>query len=61
MNNNEVVGTFILTLMILIAVLTFTYLVFVGLAWIIITAFSLSYSPWLVGLALMAIKMIIYR
>jgi len=59
MNNGAaaVIGAVIVFVMVLI----FTYFVFVGLAWIILTAFSLSYNPWLVGLALMAIKMIISR
>jgi len=42
-------------------VLMLTYLAFVGVAWVIITAFGLTYSPWLVGLALWIIKLVFFK
>ena len=40
----------------LITIVFIAYLVWVGVAWVIIWAFELGYSPWAVGVALIVIN-----
>ena len=58
--SDSVLGV-LMVLLVVVSVLALTYLIFVGVAWVIIAAFGLTYNPWLVGLALWIIKLVFFK
>ena len=45
-------------MLIFIVSVTISYLISVGIAWIIITLLDLTYSPWILGVVLWLIKLV---
>ena len=58
--NTSTSAIFLATALVLLFVFAY-YLFFVFVAWIVVSLLSLTYSPWVVGLVLLIIKMVFFK